>query len=88
LIDLLRCTSNVYTLKYDSICFCKNTATSIQQNQGCFHVSNVNKIERLDIRETCTLEEIKMLVSLFSQLQYIQTGMNKKEIKQILTFLL
>ncbi|CAF2348558.1 unnamed protein product [Rotaria sp. Silwood2] len=29
-----------------------------------------------------------MLVNLFPQLQYLQTGMNKKEIKQILTFLL
>ncbi|CAF0827653.1 unnamed protein product [Rotaria sp. Silwood1] len=88
LIDLLRCTSNLYTLKYDLICFRQNTATSIQQKEEFLHLSNINKVKRLDIRETCTLKEIKMLVNLFPQLQYLQTGMNKKEIKQILTFLL
>ncbi|CAF4869907.1 unnamed protein product, partial [Rotaria sp. Silwood1] len=61
LIDLLRCTSNLYTLKYDLICFHQNTATSIQQKEEFLHLSNINKVKRLDIRETCTLEEIKML---------------------------
>ncbi|CAF4860429.1 unnamed protein product [Rotaria sp. Silwood1] len=77
LIDLLRCTSNLYTLKYDLICFHQNTATSIQQKEEFLHLSNINKVKRLDIRETCTLEEIKMLVNLFPQLQYLQTAHGK-----------
>ncbi|CAF3954073.1 unnamed protein product, partial [Rotaria sordida] len=71
LLHLLCFTSNLYILKFDSICFCKNTVTSIQQKEEFHHISDVNKLKRLHIRETCTFEEIKMLVDLFSQLQYL-----------------
>ncbi|CAF3427233.1 unnamed protein product [Rotaria sp. Silwood1] len=86
LIDLLHFTPNLYTLKYDLICFRQNTATSIQKNEEFYHILDVKNVKRLDIRETYTLEEIKMLVNSFPPLQYFQTRMNKKEIKQIIPF--
>jgi len=88
LIDLLRFTPNLHTLKYDLICFHQNTAASIQEDKEFLFISNVNKVKRLDIRETCTLKEVQMLANLFPQLQYLQTGMNKKQIKEIISFLL
>ncbi len=60
-----RFTPNLYKLKYDLMYFRQNTATSIQKNEEFYHISDVNKVKRLDIRETCTLKEIKMLVNLF-----------------------
>ncbi|CAF1107179.1 unnamed protein product [Rotaria sp. Silwood1] len=86
LIDLLQFTPNLYTLKYDLICFHQNTATSIQKNEEFYHILDVKKVKHLDIRETYTLEEIKKLVNSFPQLQYFQTAINKKEIKQIIPF--
>ncbi|CAF1415495.1 unnamed protein product [Rotaria sordida] len=62
LLHLLCFTSNLYILKFDSICFCKNTVTSIQQKEEFHHISDVNKLKRLHIRETCTFEEIKQII--------------------------
>ncbi|CAF4751849.1 unnamed protein product, partial [Rotaria sp. Silwood2] len=51
-------------------------------------VSKTNKIKHLDLRESCTLNQIQLIVKLFSQLEYLKTCMNRKEIGYITKYLL
>ncbi|CAF1564576.1 unnamed protein product, partial [Rotaria sordida] len=51
------------------------------------NVSNTNKIKTLELRESCTLENFQLIINLFPQVEYLKTGMNRKEIHQIIRFL-
>jgi len=42
----------------------------------------------LELRSRCSLEEIQLFISLFPQLEYFKTGMKRREIVQIIRYLL
>ncbi|CAF1134906.1 unnamed protein product [Rotaria sordida] len=87
-IELLGFTPNLHTLKYDVIIFNETNSKLIQQNNIFQYVSKINKIKNLEIHQSSTLEEIKMIVNLFPQLEYFKTKMIRKEIELIIRFLL
>jgi len=59
----------------------------IKQSESFQHVSKSNKIQHFDLRDLCSLEKIKLIINLFPQLEYLKTGMNRKEIEQIIRYL-
>jgi len=47
-----------------------------------------NKIINLDLAESCTLEEIQLIVNLFPRLEYLKSEMYRKELIEITRYLL
>ena len=87
LIKLIHCTPNLHTLKFQFILLSKSNGTLIEQNEIFQQVSNTNKITNLELHESCTLENVQMIMKLFPQVEYLKTGMNRKSIHQIIRFL-
>jgi hypothetical protein len=88
IIKLIRFTCNLRTLKFNLPSFGEINYKSIKQSQNFQYVSNVNKIQHLDLRVDCSLERIELIVSLFPKLEYLKIGMKKEEINEIVRFLL
>ncbi|CAF3099742.1 unnamed protein product [Rotaria socialis] len=82
IIDLIRLTPNLSVLKLDSLSF-----NGIQQNENFQYVSNTNKINTIEIRQSCSLENFQIILDLFRQVEYLKIGMNRKEVNQIIRFL-
>ncbi|CAF1342622.1 unnamed protein product [Rotaria sp. Silwood1] len=87
LLQLLSFTPNLNILKFQSISFNQSNFMLIQQNETFIYVSKMNQVKSLDVRESCTLECVEMIMNLFPQIEYIKTGLNKKEIEPIGRFL-
>ncbi|CAF3932424.1 unnamed protein product [Rotaria sp. Silwood1] len=87
-MKILRCTSNLNTLRLNSFSLNEVHIKSIQESKIFQYVSNTNQIKNFDIRTECSLNKIKFITNLFPKLQYLKTGMNRKEIGQIIRFLL
>ncbi|CAF4603564.1 unnamed protein product, partial [Rotaria sp. Silwood2] len=80
IIKLLHFTSNLHTLKFGSISLNQNNIMLIEQSETFQYVSKINRIKNIDLRKSCTSECIKMIINLFSQLEYFKIGLNTKEI--------
>jgi hypothetical protein len=88
LLELLRFTPNLHTIKYFSSFFNGIDLKSIQQTDIFQYVLNTNKIKRLEIhREGCSLEGFQIIMHLFPQLEYLQIGMSRNEIEQFIRYL-
>jgi hypothetical protein len=87
LIKLLYFTPNLHTLKFGSISFYQNNLMLIQQSDIFLQVSKNNQLKHFDLRESCTLEYIELIMNLFPRLEYLKTGFNRKEIESIGRFL-
>ncbi|CAF5028218.1 unnamed protein product, partial [Rotaria sp. Silwood1] len=88
IIKLLRFTPNLYVLKLDLLSMKEIKSNFIEQSENFQYVSKINKIKNLIIREWCSLNQIQLIVNLFPQLEYLKTSMNRKEINQIIRYLL
>ncbi|CAF4937477.1 unnamed protein product [Rotaria sp. Silwood1] len=88
IIKLLRFTPNLYVLKLDLLSMKEIKSNFIEQSENFQYVSKINKIKNLIIREGCSLNQIQLIVNLFPQLEYLKTSMNRKEINQIIRYLL
>ncbi|CAF1618845.1 unnamed protein product [Rotaria sordida] len=88
IFQLLYLTPNLYALKLDHLFFSDINLNVIKENEVFQYVSNTNKIKIVDFGVWCSLNEIQLIVNLFSQLEYLKIGMNKKEIQSIVRFLL
>ncbi|CAF4737224.1 unnamed protein product, partial [Rotaria sp. Silwood2] len=60
----------------------------IQQTENFQNVSKINQIKHLDIFQLCEFNQIELISNLFSKLEYLKTGINYKEIRQIKRYLL
>lgn len=77
LMELVRFTPNLHTVKYLSPFNVKQT-----------DVSKINHIKRLEIcREGCTIEQFEIILNLFPQLEHFKTGMWKNDIEQFIPYL-
>jgi len=83
-IELLICTPNLHTLK----CAFMNLHETNRKNDSFQYASNTNKIKNLDVGGWCTLEEVQCVVSLFPQVEYLEMGVFRKEIVQVIQYLL
>ncbi|CAF1483193.1 unnamed protein product [Adineta steineri] len=88
LIQLLQYTSNVHTLKLDSILLYRNTPNSIQQNPLTRLVSEINMITKVTINKEITLEKIQLLTAIFPRMENLTINLFGKDLEPIGHFLL
>ncbi|CAF4961840.1 unnamed protein product, partial [Rotaria sp. Silwood1] len=65
IINLIRFTLNLHTLKLDLLSFNETNLNLSQQNEAFQYVSNTNKIQTLELRESCTLENFQVIINVF-----------------------
>ena len=88
MIKLIRFIPNLHSLKLGFLSFNELYSNFIHKTEIFQYVSNTNKIKNLELRDWCTLEKIQVIVNLFPQVEYLKTGIYRKEIEQIIRFLL
>jgi hypothetical protein len=83
LLELLRSTPNLHTIECEGRFSNKVDLKLIQQTNTFQYVSTRNNVKKLDIyQEKCIKEKFEILMNLFPQLEYLNIGMTKKEVKQ------
>ncbi|CAF1566175.1 unnamed protein product [Adineta steineri] len=89
LIELLQFTSNVHTLKLDSIIILhRNNSNLIQQNPLTQLVSETNIITKVTIHKEITLEKIQLLTAVFRRMEKLTITLFKQDLESIAHFLL
>ncbi|CAF1563307.1 unnamed protein product, partial [Adineta steineri] len=88
LIELLQFTSNVHTLKLDSMLLFRNNSNSIQQNPLTQLVSKTNMITKVTINKEITLEKIQLLTAVFRRMENLTINLFKQDLEPIARFLL
>jgi len=88
LISLLFLTPNLSTLKYSFFYFDDKYFKLIKRDQLFRNVSTKNQIKYLNLHGICTLEILKLMMDLFPRVQYLRIQIKRKEIKEIIRFLL
>jgi len=84
IVKLLYFTSNLHTLKLDLLSLNEINLNLRDKNDIFQHVS----IKNLELHDNCTLQKIQSIINLFPQLEYLKTRMNRREIGQIIQYLL
>ncbi|CAF2646192.1 unnamed protein product [Rotaria sp. Silwood2] len=88
IINLLRFTPNVHTLSLNLYILDDFNINSNKQKEICQYIFKKNKIQNLILNLSCSLIEIQFIMSLFPRLKYLKAQMERKEIGQIIRFLL
>ncbi len=88
IIELMRCTPNLHTLKFGFPPINEIALDSVQRSKIFRNVSKTNKINHVKIHHSCRLVHIPFILNLFPQLQYLKTGMLRSEIGQMVKYLL
>ncbi|CAF1414823.1 unnamed protein product [Rotaria sordida] len=88
IINLIRFTPNLHTLKFYLIFLKKIKTNIIEQSQIFQYISKTNKIKNLDLHDDCSLERIQLIMKLFPKLESMKIGMKKKETNEIARFIL
>jgi hypothetical protein len=88
IIDLLRCTPNLHTVKFYLPTINENYLELIQRNNLLQYVSTTNKIKNVQICSWSRFENIQFLVRLFPRMEYLETGVDRKQIEQIMQYLI
>jgi hypothetical protein len=65
-----------------------NTNKNVEQNETFRLVSNLNTITHVTVKETCTLNKIQLLITLFKRLRHLAISTNAHYLKRITRFLL
>jgi hypothetical protein len=87
IVELLCYTPNLCALKFSLLSLYETNSKLIKQSESFQHVLKTNKIINLELRGCCSLEKIQLVIDLFPQIEYLTTGMNRKEIGQIIRYL-
>ncbi|CAF3372924.1 unnamed protein product [Rotaria socialis] len=88
IVKLLCFTLNFDTLKLHLLCLKENDIELIAKSENFQHVEKTNKIKNFDLRCAYSYKVMQLIVNLFSKLEYLKTRMNRKEIEQIVRFIL
>ncbi|CAF3730249.1 unnamed protein product [Rotaria sordida] len=88
IVKLLRCTPKLTTLKFDSFVLDEMNMKLFEQSKLFEYVSNTNTIKNLEIRNDYLFKQIQLIVNLLPKLEYFKTGMNRKEMGNIIRFLI
>lgn len=88
LIDLLSCTSNLHTLIFQSISFHKDDQLLLEQNERFRRVCEMNRIQCIIFHELCTMERVKLLVTLCPRVEHLTIQVSMEIIKAVTRFLL
>ena len=87
-IKLLRFTPNLYTLQFNAYSLQEIDSNFTKYNILLQYILKKNKIENLVLTDTCSLNEIRFIVYVFSKLKYLKIGINRTEISSIIRYLL
>lgn len=89
LLELLSLTSNMHTLKLNSIQFYeKIDYVSVQQSETFLLVSKRNIVTNVTIEQECTLHQIQLFTNLFLRVEYLTLNLSKENSQLILRYLL
>ncbi|CAF1523883.1 unnamed protein product [Rotaria sp. Silwood1] len=88
IMNLLRFTPNVHTLSLNLYILDNFNINSNKQKEICQYVLKKNKIQNLILNLKCLLSEIQFIMFLFPRLEHLKARMERKEIGQIIQFLL
>lgn len=88
LIQLLRFTPNIDTLQLASMLFYGEDYVSIQQSEEFQLLSNENRITKVMIKETCTLEKIQFLIALCPQMKCLTLRVDAEVLESVICFVL
>jgi hypothetical protein len=88
MVELIRFIPNLHTLKLHLSHRYETSPELIEQSDNFQYVSHRNKIKNLELPERCCLKRIFLYDNLFPQIEYLKTGMNRKEIGEIIRYLL
>ncbi|CAF2233828.1 unnamed protein product [Rotaria magnacalcarata] len=88
IINLLLFTPNLHTLSLNLYILDDFNINSNRQKEICQYVSKKNKIQDLILNQRCSLNEIQFIVYLLPRLKCLKAQMERKEIGQIIRFLL
>jgi hypothetical protein len=88
ILEILRLTPHLHTLKYPSMSISDADCISIQQTENFQFISNTNNIKSLSINGQCSLENIKCLVTLCPKMETMKVAMDRKKMQLCLQFLL
>ncbi|CAF1506325.1 unnamed protein product [Rotaria sordida] len=88
IVKLLHFTPKLTTLKFDSFVLDEMNMKLFEQSKLFEYVSNTNTIKNLEIRNDCLFKQIQLIVNLLPKLEYFKSGMNRKEIGNIIRFLI
>lgn len=88
IVDLIRFTPHLHTLKIHLLSISEKSMQSLQTNPIFREVSSNNRIKHVEIGYRCSFEQIQMLVTLFFHIEYFKIGMKRKELRCILRYLL
>lgn len=87
IVDLIRFTPYLHTLKISFLSISKKSMQVLQQNPIFQEVSLNNRIKNIEINHQCSFERIQMLVTLFFHVEYFKIGMKRKEVPLIFRYL-
>jgi len=87
-VELIRFVPNLHTLKLNSGGRYETTPELIKQSDNFQYVSHTNKIKNLELPDWCRLERIVLYDDLFPRVEYLKTGMNRRDIGEIIRYLL
>ena len=89
LLKILCCTPNIHTLKLKTIPGCQNNDdTSLEKSEDFHLVSHTNVITNITHEGDCTLNEIKLLVTLCPRMEHLTIKTRSRTLESILRFLL
>lgn len=88
IIRLIRSTPNLQTIKFDFSFTDEKSLKTIQQNQIFQYISTTNRIKHVHLNQSCRLDHIHLIMKFFPQMKSLQTSMNRKELGQILQYIL
>lgn len=78
IIDLLDCAPHVHTLVFRSMTLFKRSYLSIAQNEQFRRVSETNVITHITCIDPCNFNDVELLVSLCSRVQYLSICLHYK----------
>ncbi|CAF2192313.1 unnamed protein product [Rotaria magnacalcarata] len=79
LVNLINVMPNLHILKWNYQSIDSTKSKLIQESETFKSVLCTNKIQHLEILHCCSLEEIRFFINLFPKLEYLKTGIYRRE---------
>jgi len=87
LVNLINVMPNLHILKWNYQSIDSTKSKLIQESETFKSVLCTNKIQHLEILHCCSLEEIRFFINLFPKLEYLKTGIYRREFVPITRYL-
>jgi len=88
LIEILYYTYSLNTIEIDYLFYDDIEQFLFKINNDVEHRSKINNVKTFNLVYNCNVEKIKLIFNLFSQLEYLKIGIQNKEIKPTMEYIL